>query len=203
MAVTPACLIPWVDRQWHDANGAPLIGGLIYTYEAGTSTPKATYTDHLLATPQTNPVVLDAEGRATIYLAAGGYKIVVHDVNDAELYSIDNVYDGVQTILANLAVRYSEGAKGESTDYQVVAGDRLVTVDGGNVWLPAAADWGEVLTVKNIGASPLLVVPDGTDTIDNVAASYSVDAAASPEYPCVMLASDGVSNWWILASHKV
>ena len=30
--------------QFFDNNGAPLSGGLIYTYLAGTTTPQATYT---------------------------------------------------------------------------------------------------------------------------------------------------------------
>jgi hypothetical protein len=200
MPTIPAPILPWIDRQFHDANGAPLVLGKVYSYEAGTSTPKATYADEDLTTPLANPVILDAEGRATIYIAPGGYKFVVTDSEDVELYTIDNVYDVGSTLFATMGEAFTEGAKGEATDYVVLPADTLVTVDGGTVYLEPAADRTFPLFIKNIGASPLIVTPDGSDTIDGLA-SYSMDAAASPEFPCVMLVSDGVSAWWILASH--
>ena len=75
--------------QYFDANGDPLASGKIYTYEAGTSTPKATYTDAAGGTPNANPVILDSAGRATIW-GTGAYKIVVKDSADATLYTDDN-----------------------------------------------------------------------------------------------------------------
>jgi len=33
-------------QQFFDNNGIPLAGGLIYTYQAGSSTPLVTYTDN-------------------------------------------------------------------------------------------------------------------------------------------------------------
>ena len=64
-----------------DDNGEPLAGGKLYTYESGTTTPKATYTDNTGGTPNANPVVLDAYGRATIFLD-GSYKFVLKDADD-------------------------------------------------------------------------------------------------------------------------
>lgn len=63
-----------------DNNGAPLAGGKVYTYAAGTTTPQASYTDSTGVTPASNPVVLDSAGKATIWLS-GYYKIVVTDAN--------------------------------------------------------------------------------------------------------------------------
>lgn len=73
-----------------DANGAPLAGGLIYTYIAGTTTPQATYSDSTLVTPLANPVVLDSAGRATIWLS-GFYKIVVKDALLNTISTTDNI----------------------------------------------------------------------------------------------------------------
>lgn len=56
--------------------GVPLVGGLVYTYAPGTTTPKASYSDSGLTSANTNPVVLDANGDATIYLN-GIYDIVL------------------------------------------------------------------------------------------------------------------------------
>lgn len=73
-----------------DSNGAPLAGGKIYTYTAGTTTPKATYTDASGGTPNANPVVLDSAGYADIWVS-GSYKIVVHDSADNLISSTDNI----------------------------------------------------------------------------------------------------------------
>jgi hypothetical protein len=77
-----------------DSNGNPLSFGKVYTYEAGTSTPKATYTTSSLMTQNTNPVILDAEG----YPESGGiwldgiYKIDLYDQNDVQQdgFPVDN-----------------------------------------------------------------------------------------------------------------
>jgi hypothetical protein len=80
--------------QFFDNNGDPLSGGLIYTYAAGTTTPKATYTDSTGTTPNTNPIVLDSAGRtpAQIWLTAGDlYKFVLRNADDVLIGSYDNI----------------------------------------------------------------------------------------------------------------
>jgi hypothetical protein len=49
--------------QFFDNNGVVLAGGKLYTYDAGTTTLRATYTDSTGATPNSNPIVLDSAGR--------------------------------------------------------------------------------------------------------------------------------------------
>lgn len=73
-----------------DANGAPLNGGKVYTYIAGTTTPQASYTDYTGITPAANPVILDSAGRAEIWLS-GSYKIVVKDALDNTIHTTDNI----------------------------------------------------------------------------------------------------------------
>ena len=60
-----------------DAAGLPLAFGLVYTYAAGSLTPQATYTSQSGAAPNTNPVVLDASGRANIWLGPYAYRFIV------------------------------------------------------------------------------------------------------------------------------
>src|SRR4051812_49150843 len=75
-----------------DANGNPLAGGLLTVTLAGTSTPVNTYSDVGLTTPNTNPVVLDSSGRATIYLTPGtSYKFVLTTSASAAVWTQDNV----------------------------------------------------------------------------------------------------------------
>lgn len=74
-----------------DSNGAPLAGGKVYTYEAGTSTPKVSYTDSTMTVQNTNPVILDAEGSAPIWVS-GSYKINLTDANGVQQndFPVDN-----------------------------------------------------------------------------------------------------------------
>ena len=80
--------------QFFDDNGAPLAGGLIYTYAAGTTTPLATYTSANGLTANTNPIILDAAGRPPneIWLTGGfSYKFVLKDSTYVQIWTMDNL----------------------------------------------------------------------------------------------------------------
>ena len=80
--------------QFSDANGAPLSGGLIYTYAAGTTTNAVTFTSRTGLTNNTNPIVLDSAGRtpAEIWLTGGSlYKFVLKDSALVQIGSYDNI----------------------------------------------------------------------------------------------------------------
>lgn len=72
-------------------DGTPLAGGKVFTYEAGSSTLKTTYAELGMSTANTNPVVLDAEGRADIWWT-GPMKVVVQDATGVQLYTQDNLF---------------------------------------------------------------------------------------------------------------
>lgn len=82
--------MPIPKQQFIGSNGRPLAGGKVYTYAAGTTTAKATYTDSGGLTANANPVILDAAGRASIWLN-GYYKISLYDSSDVLQYTVDNV----------------------------------------------------------------------------------------------------------------
>lgn len=80
--------------QFFDSNGDPLAGGLLYTYNAGTTTPVSTYTSRSGAAYNTNPIVLDSSGRtpAEIWLEGGVlYKFVLKDSTFVQVGSYDNI----------------------------------------------------------------------------------------------------------------
>lgn len=77
--------------QFTTTAGAPLIGGKVYTYAAGTTTPLASYTDNTGATANTNPVILDTRGEAAIWLSPASYKFVLKDSNDVLIWTSDNL----------------------------------------------------------------------------------------------------------------
>jgi hypothetical protein len=86
-----AVLTPAPKMQFFDINGDPLVGGKVYTYEAGTTTPLTTYTDNTGNSVNPNPVILNARGEASIWLGAGIYKFRLTDANDVELWTVDYI----------------------------------------------------------------------------------------------------------------
>ena len=83
-----------VGAQFFDNNGVPLSGGKIYTYEAGTTTPLATYTSSSGATAHTNPIVLDSGGRVPggeIWNQLRLYKFVLKTSAEVTIATYDNV----------------------------------------------------------------------------------------------------------------
>lgn len=71
-------------------NGKPLAFGKLYTYQARTNTPKPTYQSEDQVVENTNPVILNGEGYANVYLD-GSYKMVLKDDKDNEIWSSDPV----------------------------------------------------------------------------------------------------------------
>jgi hypothetical protein len=60
---TPGVLLPAGYETLEDNSGASVPGGLVWTYQAGTTTPVPTYTDRSLTVVNTNPIVCDGAGR--------------------------------------------------------------------------------------------------------------------------------------------
>jgi hypothetical protein len=87
-----ASLSPAPKLQFFGTDGLPLVGGKLYTYQAGTTTPIATYTDNTQATLNTNPVILDSAGEANVWLSdAVNYKYILKTSADVTLFTVDYV----------------------------------------------------------------------------------------------------------------
>ncbi len=84
--------------------GAALAGGKLYTYLPGTATLKTTYTAQDGLTPNTNPVQLDGNGEADVWLGPGGYKFVLHDAYDVLIWSVDGLQIPDAETFASLVV---------------------------------------------------------------------------------------------------
>lgn len=111
-----------------DDDGNPLAGGRIYSYLANSTTPRVTYQDQDKSTENTNPVILDAAGRADIWLDQDiTYKIVVADSDDVVLYTTDNI---------SLAI--GSGGGGSGLPDQTGQGGNYLYTDGTDpLWVPA------------------------------------------------------------------
>lgn len=98
-----------VGAQLFDNNGDPLSGGKLYTYEAGTTTPLATYTSSSGATPHANPIILNSAGRVAtgeIWLDYSKlYKFVVKTSAEVLIATYDNIGGSFNTspLIANFS----------------------------------------------------------------------------------------------------
>jgi hypothetical protein len=119
--------------QFFDSNGDPLAGGKIYTYAAGTTTPKATYTDSTGAISADNPIDLDASGipdtaNGSMWLI-GSYKFVVKDSLGNTIRTTDNVTSF--STLAEQAEAFFQSFSGNGTQTAFTLSDDLGTEEKG------------------------------------------------------------------------
>lgn len=94
-------------QQFFTDDGVPLAGGKLYSYAAGTTTPKVTYTRATGSIPHTNPIILNAAGRVStgeIWLTDGDtYKFVLETSSGQLIATWDDVpgiNDGINNINA-------------------------------------------------------------------------------------------------------
>jgi hypothetical protein len=206
--VTVGALLPWVKPQFLTAAGVPVAGGFLFFYTAGTTTLQATFADVDLTTPNTNPIILDSGGQSAtpIYLQAIGYKVRLLAANGSQLWERDNVED-----LGQVFENTWGQLLGDWTTYtngQVIpVTERYARINSSSgsttIYLSAAADMTQPLTIKNMGANAVTVTPDGTDTLEGSLLTYVIPAAATPLFPSVLLGSNGISDISILASHGI
>lgn len=60
-----------------DNSGLIVAGGKLCSFASGTTTPAPTYSDAGLTVPNSNPVILDSAGRATVFLPAAAFKFIL------------------------------------------------------------------------------------------------------------------------------
>lgn len=168
-------LAPLARQRFFDANGDPLAGGKLYTYEAGTTTPKATYTDRTGTTANTNPIILDANGECDIWIASGFYKFVLKDSSDVTQWTKDQIALPLEAALSSAFYRdvvYITTADSPYTLAQTHNG-KIINIDStsGNVTitLPEISSLTlpyNVALRKSVSANTITVNRSGTDTID-------------------------------------
>ena len=150
----PAIPVPYVKIQYFDNSGNPLNGGKLYSFIAGTSTPKATYTDAGGLTANANPTILDSAGRADVWLLGpGAYKLRLDTSADVVLWTVDNVAStgGTSAITeaqVQTTVNASNGAAVLTAASLIPSGARVSGVFGE---VTTAFGTGNGLTGINIG----------------------------------------------------
>jgi hypothetical protein len=146
---------PWFTAL--DGTGVTLPGSKLFTYDSGTSTKRDTYQDAALTVPHTNPIIMDANGRAVIYLAATSYKLVLTSANDTDPpTSPIKTVDPVGAVPPSTVDVDVTGIAGEN----LVAGQGVYLSDGtggrtaGRWYLWDASDTYSSVTATAVGMMP-------------------------------------------------
>lgn len=158
---------PWFTGFDDEGNIVP--GGLLFTYAAGTSTKKNTYTDVGGLVANTNPIELDDAGRVPsgLFLLPSSYKFVLAPANDTDpptnpIRTQDNIGAVPTTDIDNDVT----GTAGEA----MTAGDCAYLSDGSGGliagrWYKADADNSYSSTLPIIGFVVTNVALGATTTI--------------------------------------
>jgi len=80
--------------QFFNNDGTVLSGGKLYTYAAGTTTPKTSYTTSAGNIAHSNPIILNSAGRVPggeIWLLVSTYKFVLNTSTDVLIATYDNI----------------------------------------------------------------------------------------------------------------
>lgn len=131
-----------VAGQFFDNNGNPLVGGKLFTYAAGTTTPQVTFTSALGNVPNSNPIILNGGGRvpAEIWLTDGlEYKFVLLSSTDQLIGAWDNI-TGINSNFVNFVTseEVQTATAGQTVftlttmSYQPGTNNLVVYVDGVN-----------------------------------------------------------------------
>jgi hypothetical protein len=116
-----------VAAQFFDNNGVILSGGKIYTYQAGTTTPAATYTSSSGGTAHTNPIILDSAGRVPsgeIWLTGSTqYKFVLKTSADVLIATWDNVWGigAAGGTAVQIPIIFNSTGTGSTTTFSLVS----------------------------------------------------------------------------------
>lgn len=151
-------LSPVLNQRFFSSNGAPLAGGKLYSYAAGTSTPIPTYTDSTGAVQNPNPVVLDANGYAEVWMTVFvGYKFALFDASNNPQWTVDGVFAAFSPQPGTSPLPISSGGTGQTTAPNAI-----------NALLPSqTGNSGKFLTTNGTVSS--WITAPGTGTVTSVA----------------------------------
>jgi len=153
------------------STGVPLSAGLLYSYEPGTNTPKATYLDINKVTAHTNPVQLDSNGEAAIYLD-GVYKFILKDSSGSTLWTLDSVA-GITPTASSIEVDATNYGTGDFTKDTIDAAlaaigatNKMTLLLRPGTWVISSnADWSAYTNVT-FKIVPGVVISHGAFTVN-------------------------------------
>jgi len=177
--------------------GAPLAGGKLYVYENGTTTLTNSYTNRGAGTANANPVILDANGEADVWLPLGAlYTLKLVNSADVQQWSKDGISSGdiSSWILSGLDVYFSAGKVGIGG----VAGSEALKVTGSVAITTTLAVTGAVTMATTLAVTGISSLTGGA-TIAAGTIKHTVEDGSMAIYGGVSSTSsylklNGVSN---------
>jgi hypothetical protein len=181
-----AIVLPNGRNYFATSTGAPLVGGKVYAYVAGTSTPKDTYTTSAGTVANTHPIVLDSRGEAAIYWD-GTYDVVLKTSADVTVWGPERLADAAGNLQDDLADSSSASL-----------GDALVavkrTATGAVATTQHAWHEGQALNVFDfLSAAQIADVIARTNTVD----------VTTPVLAAIAAAGDTKKLIWPAGSYKI
>jgi hypothetical protein len=178
-----ATLSPPPKLQFFTAGGIPLVGGHLYTYAAGTTTPLASYTDASGTTQNPVDIVLDARGEAPngVWLNGASYKFVLAsaDAPAVPIWTVDNInaQEAINDLLAfeallagstgSTLVGFTQTGPGTTRTVQSKLSDSYSVADFGfSTSASAAANTTAFANAWNV--SRQLTIPAGTYNVTSL-----------------------------------
>lgn len=164
-------------------------GGKIETYQAGTTTLKATWTDSTQATQNGNPIVLDSAGRPPqeIWLQSGvAYKFIVKDANNATLGTYDNLVGVNDTVPPSISEWIASGLTPTFVNAATftVPGNQTILFPGRRVRvnLSGSTVYGYIESSNFSGGLTTVVVFRDSGNFDSTISSFDIGILAANNY---------------------
>lgn len=155
-------LTPVLKQRFVDNNGNALYLGQLASYQAGTTTPLATYTDSTGNTQNANPIILDTRGEANVWIPPNvAYKFALSDSNGNAIWTIDNV------INSQLLTLYGGVDTGSVNAYLITFAANFSAYSDGIAiyWIPSHTNTGaSTINVNGLGVKNI-INQDGTALI--------------------------------------
>ena len=180
-----ARLTPTPIMQFFDAAGVPLVGGKLYSFVAGTTTPLITYTTEEGNVTNTNPVILNARGEASVWLGvdSGPYKLVLMTATGETIWTADNIeavatQSDLTTSIADVTAQINAAIVQINNQYAASSGASLVGYvvnDVNAVATTVQSKIREEVSIRDFGA-----MGDGTDQTTKFE-NFAAYLAAHPE----------------------
>jgi hypothetical protein len=200
------------DAQFND-DGTFLAGGLIWFYEAGTSTPLLAYTTPVADTAWSNPIQLDQRGETggEIWLKAGSsYKMILegppeygqaHGVVISTFDNISGINDPGTTSVQNWVAFAGTPTYVSSTSFSVTSDYRTTFLTGRRVKMnnsDSTTYYGTVVSsAYATGVTNVTVSPDYGESVSSLISSVScgfIETGAISSIPIAVNAGSAASG---------
>lgn len=175
-----AIVLPQGKQQFFNSNGDPLAGGKLWTMQpgAGITTPKDTWQDAGQTSLNTNPIILNARGEATVFWA-GGYNVRLETSAGGLIYTVENINIDPSAATLDAALRADLASTSDPAKGAALIGNKYGAA--GSVGLNLHSyieDDGSYNLMGFVAQADKAAIRNGTSTVDQSSALQACLTAA-------------------------